>query len=154
MSQIDFPNTKDMQKNQKTKRDLYNSVKWQNERIEFETEKMRGEFSTDNQRVKYLDTNVQSWIAINYVLWFIYYAIFFVVTYIIYQNESHGYTNKKKVYIGIAFFLFPFLITTIELLLYKFLLFLWSLITNTPYPKERNNTPSFSFMNALPPVYY
>jgi hypothetical protein len=154
MSQIDFPNTKDMQKNQKTKRDLYNSVKWQNERIEFETEKMRGEFSTDNQRVKYLDTNVQSWIAINYVLWFIYYAIFFVVAYIIYQNESHGYTNKKKVYIGIAFFLFPFLITTIELLLYKFLLFLWSLITNTPYPKERNNTPSFSFMNALPPVYY
>jgi hypothetical protein len=135
-------------------RDLYNSVKWQNERIEFETEKMRGEFSTDNQRVKYLDTNVQSWIAINYVLWFIYYAIFFVVAYIIYQNESHGYTNKKKVYIGIAFFLFPFLITTIELLLYKFLLFLWSLITNTPYPKERNNTPSFSFMNALPPVYY
>lgn len=154
MSQIDFPNTKDMQKNQKTKRDLYNSVKWQNERIEFETEKMRGEFSTDNQRVKYLDTNVQSWIAINYVLWFIYYAIFFVVAYIIYQNESHGYTNKKKVYIGIAFFLFPFLITTIELLLYKFLLFLWSLITNTPYPKERNNTPSFSFMDALPPVYY
>ncbi len=154
MSQIDFPNTKDTQKNQKTKRDLYNSVKWQNERIEFETEKMRGEFSTDNQRVKYLDTNVQSWIAINYVLWFIYYAIFFVVAYIIYQNESHGYTNKKKVYIGIAFFLFPFLITTIELLLYKFLLFLWSLITNTPYPKERNNTPSFSFMNALPPVYY
>jgi|TARA_B100001173_G_C15918463_1_gene517369 hypothetical protein len=154
MSQIDFPNTKDTQKNHKTKRDLYNSVKWQNERIEFETEKMRGEFSTDNQRVKYLDTNVQSWIAINYVLWFIYYAIFFVVAYIIYQNESHGYTNKKKVYIGIAFFLFPFLITTIELLLYKFLLFLWSLITNTPYPKERNNTPSFSFMNALPPVYY
>ena len=154
MSQIDFPNTKDTQKNHKTKRDLYNSVKWQNERIEFETEKMRGEFSTDNQRVKYLDTNVQSWIAINYVLWFIYYAIFFVVAYIIYQNESHGYTNKKKVYMGIAFFLFPFLITTIELLLYKFLLFLWSLITNTPYPKERNNTPSFSFMNALPPVYY
>ena len=154
MSQIDFPNTKDTKKNHKTKRDLYNSVKWQNERIEFETEKMRGEFSTDNQRVKYLDTNVQSWIAINYVLWFIYYAIFFVVAYIIYQNESHGYTNKKKVYIGIAFFLFPFLITTIELLLYKFLLFLWSLITNTPYPKERNNTPSFSFMNALPPVYY
>ena len=154
MSQIDFPNTKDTQKNHKTKRDLYNSVKWQNERIEFETEKMRGEFSTDNQRVKYLDTNVQSWIAINYVLWFIYYAIFFVFAYIIYQNESHGYTNKKKVYIGIAFFLFPFLITTIELLLYKFLLFLWSLITNTPYPKERNNTPSFSFMNALPPVYY
>ena len=37
----------------KTLRDLYNSVKWQNERIEFETEKMRGEFSTDNQRVKY-----------------------------------------------------------------------------------------------------
>ena len=138
----------------KTLRDLYNSVKWQNERIEFETDKMSGEFSTDNQRVKYLDTNVQSWIAINYVLWFIYYAIFFVVAYIIYQNETHGYTNKKKVYIGIAFFLFPFLITTIELLLYNLFLFLWSLITTTPYPKERNNAPSFSFMDALPPVYY
>jgi hypothetical protein len=140
--------------NQKTARDLYNSVKWQNERIEFETDKMRSDFSTDNQRVKYLDTNVQSWIAINYVLWFIYYAIFFVVAYIIYQNETHGYTNKKKVYIGIAFFLFPFLITTIELFLYKLILFLWSLVTTTPYPKERNDTPSLSFMDALPPVYY
>ena len=73
----------------KTLRDLYNSVKWQNERIEFETDKMSGEFSTDNQRVKYLDTNVQSWIAINYVLWFIYYAIFFVVAYI------HGFRFDK-----------------------------------------------------------
>lgn len=140
--------------NQKTARDLYNSVKWQNERIEFETDKMRSDFSTDNQRVKYLDTDVQSWIAINYVLWFIYYAIFFVVAYTIYQNETYGYTNKKKVYIGIAFFLFPFLITTIELFLYKLILFLWSLVTTTPYPKERNDTPSLSFMDALPPVYY
>ena len=154
MGTVEDSNKTVKQINQKTARDLYNSVKWQNERIEFETDKMRSDFSTDNQRVKYLDTDVQSWIAINYVLWFIYYAIFFVVAYIIYQNETYGYTNKKKVYIGIAFFLFPFLITTIELFLYKLILFLRSLVTTTPYPKERNDTPSLSFMDALPPVYY
>lgn len=134
--------------------DLYNSVKWQNERIEFETAKMRDNFSTDNQRVKYLDSDVGGWIAINYVLWVIYYAVFFVVAYVIYQNDTHGYTDKKKIYIGLGFLLFPFLITTLELFIYKFCLFIWSLVTSRPYPKGRNNTPTFSFMDALPSVYY
>lgn len=137
-----------------TQRELYESVKRQNERIEFQTAKMRDEFSTDTQRVKYLDTDVSSWIAINYVLWLIYYAIFFVVAYVVYEDVKHGYDNKRKVYIGLAFLLFPFLITTIELFFYKFLLFVWSLITARPYPKGRNDAPSFSFMDALPPVYY
>ena len=134
--------------------DLYNTVKWQNERIEFETAKMRDNFSTDNQRVKYLDSDVGGWIAINYVLWMIYYAVFCVIAYVIYQNDTRGYTNKKKVYIGLGFLLFPFLITTLELFIYKLWLFIWSLVTSRPYPKERNDTPSFSFMEALPSVYY
>jgi len=40
------------------KKDLYNSVKTQNAQIENELAKMRDEYSTDGQRVKYVESEI------------------------------------------------------------------------------------------------
>ena len=137
-----------------SKRDLYNSVKWQNEHLENEIAKTRDQYSTDEQRIKYIHSDISGWLAVNYILWFIYYLVFVIVSYLLYENEKYGYTNKRKWFYWTLFLVFPFLITTVELFLYNFFSFIWSLVIARPYPKDRNTTPSLSIMDALPPVYY
>ena len=56
-----------------TKRDLYNSVKWQNEMIDVENARIRDKYSTDLQRVKHMHQDVMGWNVVNLFLWWIYY---------------------------------------------------------------------------------
>jgi hypothetical protein len=66
-----------------SKRDLYNSVKWQNEHLENEIAKTRDQYSTDEQRIKYIHSDISGWLAVNYILWFIYYLVFVIVSSVI-----------------------------------------------------------------------
>jgi len=135
-----------------SKRDLYNSVKSQNAQIEVELAKMRDEYSTDAQRVKYIESEITGWVSINYMLWFVYYIAFIFVSYYLYENQD--YPNNSKWLYWSMFLLYPFLITTIEIFIYNLFTFLRDFILANPYPKGRNNTPTISLMNALPAVYY
>lgn len=132
-------------------RELYNSVKWQNELIDVENAKMRDQYSTGVQRSKYLLGDIEGWKYFNTLLWFGYYIIIVYVCYLLY-NLTGVYSDKKKVYIGLGFILFPFLITTIEIFIHYLFGIVNGLITMKPYPKE-TTAPSLSLLDALPPLY-
>ena len=140
----------------KPKKDLYHMVKWQNEMIEVESAKLRDQYSTDLERIKHMNNNVLGWNQLNFILWLIYYAIFLVIIYLLYskQSEKIVLTKNQKIYLGLGFLLFPFLITSLEILIYNFVAFILSLIQGIPYPKYGDKQPTLSFLDALPPIYY
>ena len=140
----------------KSKKDLYNMVKWQNEMIEVESAKLRDQYSTDLERIKHMNNNLLGWNQLNFILWLIYYVIFLVIVYLLYskQSEKIVLTKNQKIYLGLGFLLFPFLITSLEILIYNFVVFILSLIRGIPYPKYGNKQPTLSFLDAVPPIYY
>ena len=140
----------------KPKKDLYHMVKWQNEMIEVESAKLRDQYSTDLERIKHMNNNLLGWNQLNFILWLIYYVIFLVIVYLLYskQSEKIVLTKNQKIYLGLGFLLFPFLITSFEILIYNFVVFIFSLIRGTPYPKHGDKQPTLSFLDALPPIYY
>lgn len=132
---------------------LYNSVKTQNEMINVESSNMRDSFSTDKQRVKHMHTNIMGWNLLNYYLWIIYYIVVVVIYYLFLKGNIELEKNTK-IYISIGLLLYPFLISTIELLIYNFFSFLYSVMIGIPYPKHSDQQPPISVFNGLPSLYY
>jgi hypothetical protein len=136
-----------------TNRDLYNSVKWQNEMIDVENAKMRDKYSTDRERAKHMNQNIMGWNVFNFYLWWIFYIVVGVVIYLI-INERLDVSPKHKWYLVGGLVVYPFLISSVELLLYNLYHFLVSIIKGTPYPKYSNKPKSDSVFNTLPAFYY
>ena len=136
-----------------TKRDLYNSVKWQNEMIDVGNAKMRDKYSTDLERVKHMDQHISGWNRFNFYLWWIFYIIVGVVVYMIIK-ERLDVSPKYKWYLVIGLVIYPFLISSVELLFYNLYQFLVSVINGVPYPKYSSKVKSDSVFSSLPSFYY
>ncbi len=136
-----------------TKRELYNSVKWQNEMIDVETAKLRDKYSTDNERVKHMNNNIMGWNVFNFYLWWIFYIIVAVVIYLIIQNRL-DISEKRKYYIIGGLLVYPFLISTLELLVFNLYQFLISVIKGIPYPKYSTTAQTGTVFDSLPAFYY
>ena len=78
----------------KTKHDMYNMVKWQNEMIEVESAKLRDQYSTDQERIKHMNNNLLGWNQLNVILWLIYYVIFIAIVYLLYKKQSNLVPNR------------------------------------------------------------
>lgn len=143
-----------IENSRKSMNELREMVKWQNMMIDVENAKLRDKFSTDKERVKHMQNNIMGWNQLNFILWFVYYFVVLVIFYIFYKNDSMELTKNQKIYIAIALVLFPFLITTVEVLLYNLFSIIISLIKGTPYPKDKNSQPSFSLLDGLPQIYF
>jgi hypothetical protein len=138
----------------KSKEKVYEMVKWQNEMMEVESAKLRDQYSTDNARIKHITQDIMGWNQVNFILWLIYYVIVLGIFYLFYQNENIELSSNQKKYIGAFLVLYPFLITSFELIIYNFIVFIASLIKSQPYPKQGAEQPTFSFLDGLPSVYY
>jgi hypothetical protein len=135
--------------------ELYNSVKWQNDMIQTQESVYKKEFSSDNQKVKYLVADISYFTYINFILWVIYYILCLGVIYVTIYGKDRGYSRWIKGLIIIAFLVYPFLIITIELGLYSLFSFLYSFMVGSAYKKGGSNEkPSFDLINALPPGTY
>ena len=138
----------------KSKEKVYEMVKWQNQMMEVESAKQRDQYSTDKARIKFISQDIMGWNQLNFILWLIYYVVVLAIFYVFYKNENIDLTTKQKIQIGAFFVLYPFLITSLELVVYNFLSFIVSLIKGQPYPKHGNEQPSFSLLDGLPSVFY
>lgn len=138
----------------KSKEQVYEMVKWQNQMMEVESAKQRDKYSTDNARIKFISQDIMGWNQLNFILWLIYYVIVIAIFYVFYKNETIDLTTKQKTQIGAFFVLYPFLITSLELVVYNFLSFIVNLVKGQPYPKHGNEQPPFSLLDGLPSVYY
>ena len=95
----------------KSKEQVYEMVKWQNQMMEVESAKQRDKYSTDNARIKFISQDIMGWNQLNFILWLIYYVIVIAIFYVFYKNETIDLTAKQKTQIGAFFVLYPFLIT-------------------------------------------
>ena len=136
-----------------TKRDLYNSVKWQNEMIDVENARLSDKYSTALQRVKHMHQNILGWNVVNLFLWWIYYIVVAVVVYMIIK-ERLDISPKHKWYLVGGLVVYPFLISSVELLLYNLYHFLISVIQGVPYAKYSSKPKTDSVFNSLPAFYY
>jgi hypothetical protein len=135
-------------------RDLYNSVRWQNDMVLTESAKLRDQYSTDNQRVVYLNEDVQWWTSLNFILWWIYYLAFLAVTYFTFYGKARGYSTRTKILIVCAFLLYPAVILTLEKWVYDLFQFIYALIVGKAYVKTTDATPPFSILDAMPPGHH
>lgn len=134
---------------------VYEMVKWQNEMMKVESARLRDQYSTDNARIKHITNDIMGWNQLNFILWLIYYVVVIGIFYLFYKNENMELTSNQKTKIGIFLVLYPFLITTLELLVYNFMVFIMSLIKGQPYPKHGNEQPPpFSFFDGIPAIFY
>ena len=87
----------------KSKEQVYEMVKWQNQMMEVESAKQRDKYSTDNARIKFISQDIMGWNQLNFILWLIYYVIVIAIFYVFYKNETitfiHIYTYNKILYI-------------------------------------------------------
>ena len=86
----------------KSKEQVYEMVKWQNQMMEVESAKQCDKYSTDNARIKFISQDIMGWNQVNFILWLIYYVVFIVTLYLLYNKQSEliVLTKNQKIYLG------------------------------------------------------
>lgn len=101
----------------------FTTIKKQNTLIENKINNLKENYSTDNQKVRYQAEKIISTRGMNFILYILYFVLFFVLLFVfIFKNTTLSF--YPKIYIILAFFLYPFLIDPLE----QFLIFLWKYI--------------------------
>jgi len=134
--------------------ELHNAVKNQNEIIDVEVTRLDNLYSTNNREATFTTPKYQRCVYINFFLWIIYYVLAMFCLYYIFNGKDQGYTRSTQIMFCILFLVFPMIVLSIELLLYKCIMYLYSLFTGSPYQLEQNNKPPFSLLDIMPPGYY
>lgn len=135
-------------------KELYESVKNQNEIISVETTRLENVYSTNNRRAQFTMPKYQWVVYINFFLWFLYYILSGFCIYLVFYGKDKQLSRGAKIMTCIAFLVFPMVILTLEIGIYKLLVYLYALISGNPHQPEKNNTPPFSLLDIMPPGYY
>ncbi len=134
---------------------LYNSVKWQNDLIQTQQSAYAKQYSSDQQKVKYLVHDIGYYTNINFILWVIYYILSLAVIYFTFYGKDRGYSTTTKILIILVFLLYPMLIITVEIWFYQLFSYLYAMLMGSAYKKDTTHeTPTFNILNAMPPGMY
>ena len=94
-------------------------------------EKIKEIYSTDNRRILYQNQDLGNYKKINRVLFWMYYAMIIVISYLIYNNSAYQTPMKIAIMIGMA--AYPFVAYLIEYYVYSLYLYVKAMITGTVY---------------------
>lgn len=106
-------------------------VDQQNSVLSYALQKLNEKYSTDDQKNKFEQQKIENLRATFNSLFVIYYVSLIGVVYFLYKSTA--YNIYKKLFIMVGFAIFPFVISTIELLVYDILLYAYSFIFSIPY---------------------
>jgi len=134
--------------------EMYESVKNQNEIISVETTRLDNLYSTSMRRVQYATPKYQWLVYINFFLWLLYYILTGFCIYLVFYGKDRQLSRSMKIMICTAFLVFPMVILTLEIGIYKLIMYLYALISSNPYQLETNDKPPFSLLDIMPPGYY
>jgi len=109
---------------------------------------IRDSDSTDQQKVKYLLSDLSYYVYINHILWIIYYLLVLFAIYCLFYGKQRGFTTFVKIMILLLFFVYPLIITSLEIVIYDALYYVYALFFGMAYVKT-NNVPTFSLFAAL-----
>ena len=134
--------------------ELYNAVSNQNELINVEITRLDNIYSTNSREAAFILPKYQEYVSFNFYLWVIYYVLALFCMYYIFYGIDREFKRSTKILFCILFAIFTMTVLSIELLLYKFLSYMYSVFSGNPYQLSANNTPPFSILDIMPPGYY
>jgi SNF family Na+-dependent transporter len=134
--------------------DLYNAVTNQNELVNVEITRLDNLYSTNSREASFLLPKYQEYVSFNFYLWIIYYVLAMFCAYYMFYGTDHGIKRSTKILLCLLFAIFPMTVLSIELLLYKFMSYMYSVFSGNPYQLSTNNKPPFSILDIMPPGYY
>ena len=103
----------------------------QNDVLSYALQQLNEKYSTDDQKNKFEQQKIDNLRYTFNSIFIIYYISLIGVLYFLYKSTS--YSNYKKIFILIGFAIFPFIISTIELLVYDILIYIYSIVFSIPY---------------------
>jgi hypothetical protein len=134
--------------------DLYNSVKWQNSIIQDQMKKIQDVYSTDKQKIRFLNQDLEWYSYISFILWIIYYFMCFVMAYFIFFGSKGQYTSMMYKCFMIAFiFLYPVFITPLEMYLINIWQYIRAYFTGSIYANSRAKSPPLSVNQLYPSLH-
>jgi VIT1/CCC1 family predicted Fe2+/Mn2+ transporter len=111
---------------------LFTTVSNENDTLIANIKNLNDYYSTDDQKVIYEEQQKQWFDAINLYLYFIFYALLIIfAVYFILKNTK--YTILSKFIILICLLIFPFIIAPIEIVIYNFIIYIWSFLKLRSY---------------------
>lgn len=91
-------------------------------------------YSTDDRKTMYQNTIVRGNNYYAFLLFCFYYALCAIIIFVLYRSVA--YSTKIKVLILLAFLIYPFIISIIELKIYNIFAFFKALVTGTIYTRS------------------
>jgi hypothetical protein len=110
---------------------FYNSIVNQNSQLDYETQKYKNIYSTDQQKSNYQSQQLDVLNTWNSYLFIIYYVFVLILCYFLYYSNT--LLNYMKVSILLSLLLYPFIINTIETNLYNAIRYTFSIINGNVY---------------------
>jgi hypothetical protein len=94
-------------------------------------EKTKEIYSTDDRRITYTNQNLDNYKRISTVMFWLYYAMIIVISYLIYKNPAYQTPIKIAIIVGMA--TYPFIAYLIEYYIYSLYLYIKAMFTGTVY---------------------
>jgi hypothetical protein len=110
---------------------FYNSIVNQNSQLDYETQKYKNIYSTDQQKSNYQSQHLDVLNTWNGYLFIIYYVFVLILCYFLYYSNT--LLNYMKVSIVLSLLIYPFIINTIETNLYNAIRYTFSIINGNVY---------------------
>ena len=117
--------------------DLFNKVSNENKSINKSIQYLNDTTSTDNQRINYGNDQLEWFQFYNNILFFLYY--FFLLIFIIVLILKKDYLSRTKILLFIVFFLYPLMITSVELFFYNTFIYIYTFFFTRMYPGNAFN---------------
>lgn len=111
-------------------RNINSNLEDQNKKLDNQFKKVGEVYSTDYQKSNYQNANVMYYKSMNNILFWVYYILVAVLTFLIVKSDSSR--AIKALTVG-AFVVYPFVINNIEILLYGVLKYIYAVVTGTVY---------------------
>ena len=126
---------------------LYNSVKLQNAILLAQQVKMKNEYSTDAQIVKYKSDDIQYYRYINYYLRWVYYIVALAIIYVIMFGKHRGFSFGNIILVAFVFS-YPFVMIPIETFVFSVLRYFYAFIFRNPFLQFQYDTPVFTLSSS------
>jgi hypothetical protein len=110
---------------------FYNSIVNQNSQLDYETQKYKNIYSTDQQKSNYQSQQLDVMNTWNSYLFIIYYVFVLILCYFLYYSKT--LLIYMKVSILLSLLLYPFIINTIETNLYNAIRYTFAIINGNVY---------------------
>jgi len=111
----------------------YTAVQQQNKTLETQIESTSDEYSTDFQKSKYENENLQYRKKVNAIMFFGFYILVFVFAYAVFANTSLGFGIPIKSIIIVVAFFYPYWIGYVSRATMFIVKYIGSFIQGTPY---------------------